>query len=195
MLEAVDPGVERDLGAGDGVRVRDDPQPGGVRGIDDPPQRRHLELGAELVAAGREEAAARHHLDQVDAPLDAFGDGAVQLRRDGRIDGSPEEVAVAAGCGDRWPGGEHSRQALGLAPAVVQRPVVHVAEVAHRGDAGGHLAAQALGDDGVDVVHVGRARPLEAAGRTREGAGRDEVHVAVDQARQQGAGELGHGYA
>jgi hypothetical protein len=66
--------------------------------------------------------------------------------------------------------------------ACLQRSVAPVAEVAHRRHPASDLGREAGPDHGVELVVGHLARALEPADR---GVG-DQVHVAVEEARQQG---------
>ena len=105
VLDPVDPGVERVPDAGERVGVGQDLQTGCMGRLARPARRTlALELGAERVGARREHAAARHHLDHVDAALRVLRHGATYAVRPGRL--AAEVVAVPVRHRDRWSRGD-----------------------------------------------------------------------------------------
>ena len=180
VLDAVHTGSDRVPYSGQRVRVGQHLQPGLVPGRDEGRQLRFAELRGEHIGPGRDHAAAGHHLQHVDPAGDMLGDlvaHAIHAQRH-----PAEEVAMPVRDGQRRPRRAHPGQPG--EGAGLERPVPAVPEVQDGGDPARGARGQGFADLRVQLFVCRGAGPLQRP----DIAVRHQVHVAVDQPRQQRPG-------
>ena len=183
VLQPVHPGLDGALDGDQRVRVREHRQPGVVGDLGELAQLVDGELRAQLVRAGGQEAAGRHHLDDVNAVLDPLDDRRTDAARP--HERPAEEVAVPVRHRDRRPCRDDAGRALaephrgGRACGTPLSPRSRTVVPAGRDLEGQRGARSPRPRPGVH-----RRRTLE----TTQGAVRNQVHVRVEQPGEEGPG-------